>query len=316
MNIRRTEKLLSNLSLPGDRGPNEPHTNPNEWVKKHIQSVLDMSPQELATMDQLTPEWISSRLARMGGTGQPLETRLFIAPASHQSSGNGLGNQCVILSRVGLTHARSNVINEDGSVNKELLDKLIAFVEENGGSIGAKELNRFLNEQLQPFHTGNIKSFGLLERLATRLVIAPVEWGLLLSATGGQVTAADIRGLYDHSLFPKLRAQRAAVTVLDALHEGKLQAGSKHSSGVLGPEVERLTRWAGGVPTGTDPVSVAKAAAHSLLEGASDARVHALRSSQGFPIGRVGLATMKLLCPFGGLNALKQQQAAPTTGQA
>jgi hypothetical protein len=313
MNIKRTtENLLSKVSLPGERGPGEPNTNPNRWVREHIQAVLDMTPQEIASMDQLSPEWISERLKLLGGTGQPLETRLFIAPASHQSSGAGLGNQSVILSRVGLTHARTKVIKEDGTIDHALLGRLKKFVESNGGSIGAKKLNHVLNEQLQPFSGGEIASFGMLERLATRLVLAPVEWGLLLAATGGQITTEDLDGLYDHSLFPKLRAQRAAVAVTDALAEGKLLAGSKHSSGVLGNEVKRLAEWAGGVPTGMDPVSVAKSAAAKLLEGASDDRIDALRSNQGFPIGRVGLATMKLLCPFGGVAPLKAQQPAQT----
>src|SRR5262245_7046628 len=153
-----TEGFLSRLSLPGDRGAGEAYTNPNRWVREHIQSVLDMSADEIAKMDQLSPEWISERLKLLGGTGQPLETRLFIAPASHQSSGMGLGNQCVILSRVGLTHARSNVINEDGTVNKELLDRLKAYVDSQGGSVGAGKINRFLNEQLKPFQGGEIKS--------------------------------------------------------------------------------------------------------------------------------------------------------------
>jgi hypothetical protein len=295
---RKTESLLSRVSLPGERGAGEPRTNPNQWVKEHIQSVLDMTPEERATMDELRPDWISERLKRLGGTGQPLETRLFIAPASHQSSGKGLGDQAVILSKVGLTHARSRVIKEDGTLDRGLLDRLLAFVEDKGGSIGWKELNGFLDEQLQPFSLGKIESFGFWERFATRMVLAPVEWGLLLSAVGGRITTEDVRGLYDHSLFPKLRAERAAVAVLDAIDDGKLMEGSKHNSGILGAEVKRLAEWAGGVPNGSDPVSVAKSAATKLLEHASDDRLEALRSSQGFPVGRVGLATAMLLCPF------------------
>jgi hypothetical protein len=308
---RTTEQAFSHLGLPGGRRAGEPYTNPNEWVADHIRAVLDMSPEEAATMDRLTPEWISKRLELLGGTGQPLETRLFIEPASKQSSGKGLGDQAVILSKVGLTHARSNVVNEDGSVNKGLLDKLVAYAESKGGKLGAKELNRFLNEQIQPFKGGEIKSFGLLERLATRLAIAPVEWGLLLSMTGGEVTTKDLKGLYDHSLFPRLRAERAAVRLLDGLKDEKLLSKTKHGSGALGPDVQRLTEWAGGVAQGEDPVSVAKSTAQRLLADASESRLDALASPQGFPVGRVGLATMRLLCPFGGASAVSSRTPSP-----
>jgi hypothetical protein len=295
------------LPLPGYA----PSKGEVDWVKEHVLDVLgrDLSEDELRAI--VTTKNMIPDLALLGVESVPyrLAGGAGLLTAAKKTTGVVVSAEgpVVRIDRLGFTHGRLGVVREDGSVDRAVLNDLLALARPisaaDGRAVTAidrESVRRFIASRFA-FSWSKDESIAanllrLVRQKAALHLYEAVEWSLLFDIAGTELDKRpvllpeDIEDFYQNRLFTRVRAERAAVALIDAGKEPVKTGSNRHDAGKMAQQLVTYAKRFG-LSHGT-PADIAA----RLVEGMSlEQRENRARDRS---IGLLARNVFLLACPF------------------